>query len=131
LPVIHFSRPGRRPIGEAGHGVREGEETGFESRNLSVDYRFADGCLDQLPEMAADLVPALALVTAGGVSAVAKPISTFPSPSSLGLPVALGLAASSRVGGNATGMMMFRRTSRAEAVGRLRELVPNATVSPP
>jgi putative ABC transport system substrate-binding protein len=51
------------------------EETGFsESRNLSVDYRFADGRLDQLPEMAADLVrrPLAVLVTAGGApSAVA------------------------------------------------------------
>ncbi len=112
------------------------EETGFsESRNLSVDYRFADGRLDQLPEMAADLVrrPLAVLVTAGGApSAVAAKAATSTIPIAFVIgsdPVALGLAASlARPGGNATGMTIISADLAPKRLGLLRELVPNATV---
>src|SRR4051794_11692774 len=44
-------------------------ELGFiEGKNLSIEYRYAEGALDRLPEMAADLVkrPISALVAVGG-----------------------------------------------------------------
>jgi putative ABC transport system substrate-binding protein len=112
------------------------EETGFsQGRNLSVDYRFADGRLDRLPELAADLVrkPVDVLVATGGSnSAVAakRATSTIPIVFVIGGdPVGLGLAASlSRPGGNATGMAINISANLApKRLALLRELVPNGT----
>ena len=111
------------------------EETGFsEGRNLSVDYRFADGQLDRLPPLAADLArrPVAVLVAVGGgPSAVAAKAATSTIPIAFIIgsdPVALGLAASlSRPGGNATGMTIISADLAPKRLGLLRELVPNAT----
>ncbi|MEH2562204.1 ABC-type uncharacterized transport system substrate-binding protein [Bradyrhizobium sp. AZCC 2289] len=77
MPVIGFlstrsARDLARLIAAFGKGL---EEAGFsEGKNLSIDYRFADGRLDRLPELAADLVrrSVAVLVTTGGApSAIA------------------------------------------------------------
>jgi putative ABC transport system substrate-binding protein len=70
-PAIGFlsSRSARdsvKVVAAFGEGLREG---GFaEGKNLSIEYRFADGALDRLPDMAAELVkrPISALVAVGG-----------------------------------------------------------------
>jgi putative ABC transport system substrate-binding protein len=112
------------------------EEAGFsEGKNLSIDYRFADGRLDRLTELAVDLVrkPVAVLVTSGGSnSAVAAKSATSTIPIVFvigGDPVGLGLATSlSRPGGNATGITIISGNLAPKRLGLLRELVPNASV---
>ncbi|MEA2941120.1 MAG: hypothetical protein QOD09_1649 [Bradyrhizobium sp.] len=109
-------------------------EVGFiEGKNLSVDYRFAEGRLDLLPKLAAALVDqrVAVLVTSGGSnSAVAAKASTSTIPIVFvigGDPVRLHLAESfSRPGGNATGMTIISADLAPKRLGLLRELVPNA-----
>jgi putative ABC transport system substrate-binding protein len=116
-PAIGFlsSRSARdlvKVVAAFGKGLGEAGYT--EGKNLSVDYRFADGALDRLPEMAAELVrhPISALVAVGGSNsamAAKRASSTMPIVFVIGGdPVRLGLAASlSRPGGNATGMTII------------------------
>jgi putative ABC transport system substrate-binding protein len=110
-------------------------EVGFtEGTNLSIEYRFAEGALDQLPQMAAELVkrPISVLVAVGGSNsamAAKRASSTLPIVFVIGGdPVRLGLAASlSRPGGNATGMTIISADLAPKRLGLLRELVPSAT----
>jgi putative ABC transport system substrate-binding protein len=136
-PAIGFlsSRSARdsvKVVAAFGEGLQEG---GFaEGKNLSIEYRFADGALDRLPDMAAELVkrPISALVAVGGSNsalAAKRATSTIPIAFVIGGdPVRLGLAASlSRPGGNATGMTIISADLAPKRLGLLRELVPNAT----
>jgi putative ABC transport system substrate-binding protein len=115
-----------------GEGLRE---SGFtEGKNLTIEYRFANGALDRLPDMAAELVnrPISALVAVGGSNsalAAKRASSTTPIVFVIGGdPVRLGLAASlSRPGGNATGMTIISADLAPKRLGLLRELVPKAT----
>jgi len=110
-------------------------EAGFtEGGNLSIEYAYADGALDRLPEMAAELVkrPISVLVAVGGSNsamAAKRASSTMPIVFVIGGdPVRLGLAASlSRPGGNITGMTIISADLAPKRLGLLRELVPNAT----
>jgi putative ABC transport system substrate-binding protein len=136
-PAIGFlsSRSARdsvKVVAAFAEGLREGGFT--EGKNLSIEYRFADGALDRLPDMAAELVkrPISALVAVGGSNsalAAKRATSTIPIVFVIGGdPVRLGLAASlSRPGGNATGMTIISADLAPKRLGLLRELVPNAT----
>ena len=136
MPVIGFlstrsASDSARLVKAFGKGL---EEAGFsEGKNISVDYRFADGRFDRLTEMAADLVrrPVAVLVTSGGASsavAARGATSTIPIVFVIGGdPVRLGLAASlSHPGGNATGITIISGELAPKRLGLLRELVPNA-----
>jgi putative ABC transport system substrate-binding protein len=109
-------------------------EVGFiEDKNLSVEYRFAEGRLDRLPQLAATLVDqrVAVLVTSGGSnSALAARNSTSTIPIVFvigGDPVKLHLAESlSRPGGNATGMTIISADLAPKRLGLLREFVPTA-----
>ncbi|MET3838573.1 ABC transporter substrate-binding protein [Bradyrhizobium sp. OAE829] len=135
-PLIGFlsSRSARDSVKVVAAFAKGLGEVGFtEGKNLSIEYRFADGALDRLPEMAAELVkrPIAALVAVGGSNsamAAKRASSTIPIVFVIGGdPVRLGLAASlSRPAGNATGMTIISADLAPKRLGLLRELVPNA-----
>ena len=136
MPVIGFmnaASPG--PFANLVAAFRLGlEETGYvEGRNVSIEYRWAEGRYDRLPAFAAELVgrPVTMLVATGGEPAIlaAKTATTsIPIVFATGAdPVARGFVASfSRPGGNITGATQLTTALSAKRIGLLRELVPNA-----
>ena len=136
-PAIGFlsSRSARDSVKVvAAFGKGLGEAGFLEGGNLSIEYAYADGALDRLPEMAAELVkrPISVLVAVGGSNsamAAKRASSTMPIVFVIGGdPVRLGLAASlSRPGGNVTGMTIISADLAPKRLGLLRELVPSAT----
>jgi len=109
-------------------------DMGFvEGRNLAIEYRFAQGRYDRMPEMAADLVRrpiAAMLVTGGGAQPVltSRVLTTIPVVFVTGTdPVRGGIVQSlNRPGGNVTGVYQFAAAMDAKRLGMLREIVPSA-----
>jgi putative ABC transport system substrate-binding protein len=110
------------------------QDAGFvDGKNVTIEYRWAQGHNDELPSMAADLVQrkVTVIVTPGSTAAsiVAKhATSTIPIVFTSGSdPVELGLVASlSRPGGNLTGITSINADISAKRFGMLRQLVPQA-----
>src|SRR5262249_32565186 len=98
-------------------------DIGFiEGRNLAIEYRFAEGRYDRMPEMAADLVrrPVSAmLVPRGGPQPVliSRVLTTIPVVFVTGAdPVRGGIVQSlNRPGGNVTGIYQFAAAMDADA----------------
>ena len=136
IPVIGFLRPGTP--GTAAKAVATFEralsETGFfPSRNVAIEYRWAEGRLERLPELAADLVRRRVnvLVASSTSGALAAKAATTAIPIVFdtvgGDPVHLGLVASlNKPGGNITGVYIFEAAMEAKRLGLLRELLPRA-----
>jgi putative ABC transport system substrate-binding protein len=136
MPVVGFLGYGRLgPIANVLATFRgQLAEAGFaEGRNVTIDYRFAEGQYDRLPELAADLVRRnVAVIVTGAVtaSALAAKAATSTIPIVFGVaddPVKLGLVASlPHPGGNATGVNFLVAEMGAKTLGLLLELVPAA-----
>jgi len=108
------------------------KENGFaEGKNVAIEYRWAEGHLERLPSLVADLVRrrvAVILSTGGDVpTLVAKgATTTIPIVFLTGAdPVRSGLVASlNRPGGNATGATLLAGMLGAKRMALLRELAP-------
>jgi putative tryptophan/tyrosine transport system substrate-binding protein len=101
-----------------------------EGRNVRFEYRFADGDLDRLPGLAAELVGlnpnVIVTFPLPTTLAVAKATSTIPIVMASGAdPVSFGLAKSlSHPGGNVTGLTNFAEELASKQIDLMRELLP-------
>jgi ABC-type uncharacterized transport system substrate-binding protein len=136
MPLIGFLSA--RSANESEHLVdafRRGlsDEGAVEGRNVTIEYRWADGHYDRLPAQAVEFArrPVSVLVAVGGDMTARAAISatrTVPIVSIfIGDPVANGLVASlNRPGGNVTGVSNLNAVIESKRLGLLRELVPQA-----
>ena len=138
VPVIGF-------LGSASAALFSGQLQAFrqglgvvgyvEGRNIMIEYRWAEGRYDRLPELATDLVRRniAAIVTSGGAPpALAAKAATSTIPIVFvtgGDPVETGIVASlRRPGANVTGVTSLNIEIGQKRLQLVRELMPAATV---
>ncbi|MBV9247771.1 MAG: ABC transporter substrate-binding protein, partial [Acetobacteraceae bacterium] len=138
MPVVGFlSSVFPEPSADFVSAFRRGlAETGYvEGQNLALEYRWAQGQLDRLPALAAELVQqqVSVLATAGGpptARAAQAATSTIPVVFVTGDdPVTTGLVASlNRPGANVTGISFLTSELAAKRLQLLGDLLPKANV---
>ena len=134
MPVIGLlssSRPGADPPLIAALNGGLGDNGFVDGQNLTIDYRWADGRIDRLPTMAAELVrrQVKLIVAISPPSALAAKAATATIPIVFhcgGDVVKMGLVASlSRPGGNATGVNLFTLVLDSKKLDLLNRRVPS------
>src|SRR5215468_4503425 len=135
MPVVGFLN--QESAGLTAHlvtGFRKGlSETGFvENQDVAIEYRWAEGRYERLPQPAADLVNRKVAVIAAAyfpaALAVKAATSTIPIVFISGVdPIAAGLVASlNRPGGNLTGVSNYNTSLAAKRLELLHQVVPRA-----
>jgi putative ABC transport system substrate-binding protein len=133
IGILHFGSPGAFSAQLA--FLRQGlKENGyFEGQNLAIEYRWAEGQFDRLPELAADLVRrhvAVIAAVGGTNSALAAKAATTTIPIVFltgGDPVSLGLVGRlNRPEANVTGITFVVEDLGGKDLGLLHELLPAA-----
>ncbi|HEX4991471.1 MAG TPA: ABC transporter substrate-binding protein [Candidatus Binatia bacterium] len=108
-------------------------ERGYvEGKNIALEYRYAEGREDRLPELAAELVQVkvdIIVVTADiSAQAAQRATKTLPIVVTTGDPVTWGLADSlAKPGGNVTGLSVLLADLSGKRVEILKETFPKLT----
>ena len=135
MPIVEFLHQGQAKQAESFVAAfRQGlNKAGYiEGRNVSIEYRWAEGDYDRLPQMAADLVHRKVSVIASVLSvaglAAKAATSTIPIVFVTGTdPIREGLVpALNRPGGNVTGVTFFVALLGAKRLGLLHDVLPAA-----
>ena len=136
MPVIGFLRSvSLADVADLVTAFRQGlKEGGYvEGQNVAIEFRSAEGHLDRLPALVADLIGRPVAVIVGNLNAaLAAKAATTTIPIIFGTgsdPVRDGLVASiNRPGGNITGVMFLVTELGSKRLDLLRQLVPKATL---
>ncbi len=136
MPRIGFLAPGAAQTNAAcAHAFSEGlrEHGWVEGQNIAIEYRWALGKLDRLPELAAELVrlqvAVIFAVNTPAVLAVKQTGTTLPVVfAAVSEPIEIGAVASlARPGGNFTGLTTMDRELMPKRLELLKEATPGLT----
>jgi ABC-type uncharacterized transport system substrate-binding protein len=135
IPKIGYLSPRSATLRERDESFRQGlRELGYvEGKNIIIEYRFAEGKFDRLPELAAELVNLKVDVVVSEVTqaslAAKGATTTIPIViQSVSDPVGIGLVASlARPGGNVTGTSAMSSEVIGKALQLLKDVVPKLT----